>query len=130
MCPGDQRNGDDEHIVLETEVLGTLTKLKEQGMIKAVGFSGKTVSGSALALDLCDIFMITLNEQDQSQTSLIEQCYSLDKAVVIKKALGSGHSGNPNQSIRFTNQFPGVTSTIVGTINQSHLEQNVAAVLS
>lgn len=121
-------NGDDAEVIENTDVLPTLIDLKQQGKIRAIGFSGKDVDGSSLALSACDVFMITLNQADESQAGLIEKCKQLNKGVVIKKALASGHSESPAQALRFANQYPGVSSTIVGTINTDHLLSNVRAV--
>ncbi len=121
-------NGEDRRVIEDTEVLPTLIDLRAQGIIKAIGFSGKTVEGSKLALDVCDVFMVALNEHDTSQTALIDLCSKHNKGVVIKKALASGHATNPDTALRYAHQYPGVTSTIVGTISEHHLEQNVEAI--
>jgi aryl-alcohol dehydrogenase-like predicted oxidoreductase len=121
-------NGDDAEIIDNTDVLPTLTDLKQQGKIRAIGFSGKNVESSLLALSACDVFMITLNQADESQAGLIERCKQLNKGVVIKKALASGHSASPAEALRFVNQYPGVSSAIIGTINPDHLVSNVKAV--
>ena len=122
-------DGNDEEIATQTDVLPALLDLKQQGKIRAIGFSGKTVAGSKLALPHCDVFMITLNQSDLSQVELIEQCQQTNKGVIIKKALDSGHSANPAQALQFVSKFPGVSSTIIGTINPSHLAANVSAVI-
>jgi aryl-alcohol dehydrogenase-like predicted oxidoreductase len=121
-------DGNDQEVIEHTAVLETLSELKQHGLIRAIGFSGKIASQTALAIPYCDVFMIALNEADRSQHSLIEQCHANNKGVVIKKALASGHSENPAQALRYANQFAGVTSTIVGTISTVHLEDNVQAI--
>lgn len=121
-------DGRDQFVIENTEVLKALGDLKQQGVIRAIGFSGKVANESALALELCDVFMVTLNEGDLSQAELIASCHAAGKAVVIKKALNSGHSTDPGVALRFVNQFPGVTSTIIGTINPEHLKSNVGAI--
>lgn len=120
-------NGDDQKIIQSSPVLECLAKLKEKGLIKAIGFSGKDATASCLAMDLVDVFMVTLNQSDVSQTSLLELCEQRNKGVVIKKALSSGHATKPEQAIKFATHFVGVTSVIVGTINVSHLKQNIVA---
>lgn len=122
-------NGQDQQVIEETAVLATLQDCKNQGLIRAIGFSGKDASGTARALDVCDVFMITLNEEDQTQASLIKLCEARNRGVVIKKALTSGHSRDPASALRFVSQYPGVTSTIVGTINPVHLTDNIQAVV-
>ncbi|MFN3235951.1 MAG: aldo/keto reductase [Pseudomonadales bacterium] len=121
-------DGNDQEVIEHTAVLETLSQLKQRGLIRAIGFSGKVANQTALAIPYCDVFMIALNETDQSQVSLIQQCRANNKGVVIKKALTSGHSTNPALALRYVNQFAGVTSTIVGTISAAHLEDNVQAI--
>lgn len=119
-------NGEDAHIVRQTPVLETLNQLKDAGLIRTIGFSGKTVEGSLLAMDAVDVFMVTLNPSDLSQIPLIETCKSRGKGVLIKKALVSGHSKDPAAALKFSLEQPGVSSVITGTINPDHLRQNVA----
>jgi aryl-alcohol dehydrogenase-like predicted oxidoreductase len=122
-------NGSDRKIIQSSPILACLAKLKEKGLIKAIGFSGKDAVASCLAIDLVDVFMVTLNQSDMSQTSLLELCEQRNKGVVIKKALSSGHDTKPSEAIKFATRFDGVTSVIVGTINGSHLEQNIIAAI-
>jgi aryl-alcohol dehydrogenase-like predicted oxidoreductase len=42
-------NGDDLHVLQETEVMETLLRLKEEGKVRATGISSKTVEGGLLA---------------------------------------------------------------------------------
>ncbi|MEO2175316.1 MAG: aldo/keto reductase [bacterium] len=123
-------DGSDQHIIEETDVLPTLVKLKEAGLIRYIGFSGKNVTGSLLALELVDVFMIALNESDQTQAELIKAATRHNKGVVIKKAFDSGHAKDPGRSLNFAANFPGVSSVIVGTINPSHLRENVESLFS
>ncbi len=123
-------DGNDKQVIEQTDVLETLQAYKNKGLIKAIGFSGKDASEAAFALAVCDVFMITLNQDDTSQAELIARCQEQNKAVVIKKALASGHSVDPATALRFVNHYPGVTSTIVGTINPEHLLANVRAITS
>lgn len=119
-------NGDDDNIIQHTPVLEALQRLKEKGDIGAIGFSGKDAAASSLAIPLVDIFMVALNEDDQSQASLLMLCQQNNKGVVIKKALASGHAKNPDQALIFAATYAGVTSVIAGTISADHLKRNAA----
>lgn len=121
-------DGNDADVIKHTPVLETLARLKEKGDIGAIGFSGKDATESSLAIGFVDVFMVALNEQDLSQESLIRLCQQQNKGVVIKKALASGHTENPDQALRFAASYPGVTSVIVGTISPTHLQRNVSAI--
>ena len=118
-------NGQDRSIIQQTDVFETLHKLKDQGLVKNLGMSTKTVDGGLLIIDDIDVLMITLNESDQSQTELIKVAQQKNKGVLIKKALDSGFANDVSQALDFAVNFPGVTSVIVGTINPHHLKQNV-----
>jgi len=123
-------NGEDERIINETDIFNILDRLKTKGLINNIGMSTKTVSGGLKALELVDVVMVELNHEDQGQSEVIKKAQSLDKGVLIKKALISGHVSNPSKALHFAANFPGVTSVILGTINPQHLRQNVSALAS
>lgn len=121
-------DGNDEQIIQQSDCFETLLKLKQQGLIRAFGLSGKTVAGGLLALKYADAVMVTYNSADTSQRDVIQRAHTLNKAVLIKKAFNSGHASEPAEdSLRFVLNEPGVSSVIVGTINNSHLQANAAA---
>jgi aryl-alcohol dehydrogenase-like predicted oxidoreductase len=123
-------NGEDELIIDQTDILGTLEKLKTKGLINSIGMSTKTIAGGLKALEFVDVVMVELNREDQSQSSVIDKAKSLGKSVLIKKALTSGHVSDPSKALNFAITYPGVTSVILGTINPEHLRQNISAFTS
>ncbi|MEX0739911.1 MAG: aldo/keto reductase [Pseudohongiella sp.] len=128
-------DGNDQHVIEHTDCLDTLMRCREQGLIRAVGFSGKTVDGGLLAANLCDLVMVSYNPQHTAEVDVIDHAHKLHKGVLIKKAFDSGHAivGQNNtedavtQNMRFVFSRPGVSAIIAGTINPKHLQQNVAA---
>jgi aryl-alcohol dehydrogenase-like predicted oxidoreductase len=136
-------DGKDELIIQQTDCFETLQRLKEQGLIRAFGLSGKTCAGGMLALQYSDVVMVTYNPLETKERDVIHTAHALDKGVLIKKAFNSGHGINmspvagesPSQnpaadSLAFVLSEPGVSSVIVGTINVQHLKNNAAAVIS
>ena len=123
-------NGDDEAIIEHTDCLETLARLKEKGIIRAYGMSTKTINGGIRAADLTDVVMVTLNPSNTEDLPVITNALSKNKGVLVKKALNSGrlseHSLETN--LNFVLSTPGVTSIVVGTINQEHLATNVAII--
>tara|TARA_R110000822_G_scaffold8704_16_gene34266 strand:- start:14571 stop:15371 length:801 start_codon:yes stop_codon:yes gene_type:complete len=120
--------------VLNAEVYPALAQLKQQGLIRAFGFSGKTVEGGMLALETGDCAMVTYNLQDQSERPVLDFALSHNKGILIKKALASGHlclQGNDpaQKSLELVFAHPAVATAIIGTINPRHLTQNVASAL-
>lgn len=117
-------NGEDKKIIEEHGVFETLNILKRQGLIRAFGMSTKTVEGGLLAVDLSDVVMVTFNPMQTEEKSVITHAHLKQKGVFVKKALMSGHVKNPiRETIQFIFQEPGVSSVIVGTLNQDHLKE-------
>lgn len=127
-------NGEDKKIIEQAGVFDTLAEIKKAGLIRAFGMSTKTTDGGMLAVDSSDMVMVTYNPQSTEDLPVIRHAQQLNKAVFIKKAFGSGHLVDPQNpssedpvlaAMRFIFQEPGVTSIILGTLNQEHLKHNV-----
>ncbi len=123
-------DGNDTDIIQQHRALDTLADLKQQGLIRAIGMSTKTVEGGLLALKQSDIVMVMHNAHYQAEQTVIEQAEQQGKAIFIKKALASGHLDNNDPDPVQTNfnaiyQFPAVASVIVGSLNPDHLKSNV-----
>lgn len=123
-------SGDDLTILRESGAVDALRELREAGVILAIGASTKTLEGGLLAVDLCDVVMVTLNRRDRSQIPVIEAADRADVGVLIKKALASGHDRDPNQALVDVVKTKGVDSVIVGTVNSEHLAANCRAIES
>lgn len=119
--------------VLEGEVYPALQKLKQDGLIRGFGFSGKTIEGGLKALEDGDCAMVTWNLREQSERPVLDFAQAHNKGILIKKALASGHicleGEDPvTAGFRLVFSHPAVGSAIVGTINPVHLAQNVTTV--
>lgn len=125
-------DGRDEEILDHTDCLATLLKLKQQGLVRAIGMSSKTASGGLKAVALTDVVMVTYNLTQQDDVSVIDAARAANKGVMVKKALDSGHAaiGTANgatESLQFVLRRQGVSTVIIGTLNPAHLAANVAA---
>lgn len=132
-------DGNDVQLLQQEEVYATLAQLKQEGKIGQFGFSGKTVAGGLLALKQGDCAMVTYNLNEQEEKPVLDYAHTHGKAILIKKALASGHiclepGIDPvRASFELIFGHPGTTSAVIGTINPKHLQHNVeqaAAVLS
>lgn len=127
-------DGNDLHILEHEEVYQTLEALKQEGKIGGFGLSGKTAAGGLKALERGDCAMVTYNLNEQAERTVIDYAAEHGKAILVKKALASGHvclsPGVDPVRASFELLFgrPGVSSAIVGTINPVHLAHNVATV--
>ncbi len=125
-------DGNDLAILEQTGVYQALARLKQEGKIRGFGFSGKTVAGGLKALETGDCAMVTYNLNEQGERPVLDYAATHGKAILVKKALASGHAclspGTDPVRASFELLFahPGVASAIVGTINPLHLAHNVA----
>ena len=118
-------DGNDMDIINDGAAFETLDRMKQQGLIRAYGMSTKTVAGGLWIVEHTDVVMATYNLETDEELPVIELAQQLNKGVVIKKGLQSGHAGNVEQAFRHVLTQPGVSSMIVGTINPVHLRSNV-----
>ncbi len=126
-------DGDDLALLQHQECLPTLLQLKATGLVRAIGFSGKTVAGGLAALACCDLVMVTYNLQYRAELPVIRAARALERGVLIKKGLVSGHlaavaAPDPlAASLQLLLKQPGVASVVIGTLNPIHLRADVAA---
>jgi aryl-alcohol dehydrogenase-like predicted oxidoreductase len=123
-------NGNDKHIIEHYGALEVLAELKKQGIIRAIGMSTKTVEGGILALQQSDLVMVMHHLNYQLEQAVLDHAAHHNKGVFIKKALASGHLSPKKTQDNFNLLYenPAVNSVIIGTINSSHLEDNVKKV--
>ena len=127
-------DGNDMGIIKNESAFEALEMLKNRGLVKAYGMSSKTVEGGCWVVENCDVVMATANLAYDDERPVLELAEKLNKGVIIKKGLQSGHAdkaaGGSGISAAFRHilSLPGVSSMIVGTINQQHLKDNVAIV--
>lgn len=105
-----------------------LAGLKARGLIRAGGFSGKTVAGGNRMLPYVDVLMATYNPGYTAEVSLIAAAAGQGKGVLVKKALASGHAADPAAALKAAATLPGVCSIVVGTLSPANLRANAAAV--
>jgi len=125
-------DGNDKKIIEQHGALETLAELKQQGLIRAIGMSTKTVEGGLLTLQQADLAMVMHNLDYQDEQAVLDQAKLDNKGIFIKKALASGHlaiaapkADIVQNNFDFIYNRPAVTSIIIGTINPTHLTDNV-----
>lgn len=127
-------DGNDLDIINDEPVFDALQSLKDRQLIRAFGMSSKTVEGGCWVVEHCDVVMATANLEYHDEGPVLELAQELDKGVIIKKGLQSGHAdsasggGGVEAAFEHILNLPGVSSMIVGTINKQHLQDNVRIV--
>jgi len=118
-------DGNDMDIIHNQAALETLDKMKQSGLIRAYGMSTKTIEGGRWIVEHADVVMATFNLETDAELPVIERADELNKGVVIKKGLQSGHADSVEDAFRHVLTQAGVSSMIVGTISPDHLRSNV-----
>lgn len=107
-----------------------LASLKARGLIRASGFSGKTVAGFGRLMNHVDLLMATYNPDYTAEADVIARAARAGKGVLIKKALASGHAHDPAKALAMAATLAGVSSIVVGTLSPANLRANAAAVMA
>jgi aryl-alcohol dehydrogenase-like predicted oxidoreductase len=127
-------DGDDQKVIHETDVIETLQNIKQQGLIRAIGLSTKTTEGGLWTVENTDVVMATRNVTDHTDDAVLDRALELNKGVVIKKGLQSGHAdskaggGGIEAAIKYVFSHSAVSCLIAGTINPDHLQDNARIV--
>ncbi len=121
--------------LVNSPALEVLSRLKERGDILSYGASTKSVEGGLFAVEHCDSVMVSFNVHYRGEIEVIQKAAALNKGVFIIKALLQGHLDkveveDPLASC-FKAAFDANDSAVVvmGTVNPSHLQENVSAAL-
>ena len=140
-------DGNDLDILLNSGALQTLQQLKQEGWIRSLGISSKTLEGGLLAAEVCDAVMLMYHAGYTDEEPVIAKSALQGAAVLLKKVLASGHichdarpvqeeSQDPTEqqdpiqsALNFAYAHPGVTSAIIGTVNLQHLRANLIKAL-
>ncbi|MCC6680166.1 MAG: aldo/keto reductase [Phycisphaeraceae bacterium] len=122
-------DGNDLHILQQTDAVDAMLALKRKGLARAVGFSGKTSEGFVAALDWADAIMVEFNPRNVDHLPVMQQAHERGIGVIVKKALASGHLPAA-ESIRFALGQDCVDSVVVGGLDLGHMRQNVATAMS
>lgn len=119
-------DGRDLEILQHPELMRTLIDLRMAGVIRTLGFSGKTVQGAVAALFRFDVIMVEYNLEDRSHEDVIAEAAERGVGVIVKKGLASGRLP-AHEAIQFVLSNPNVTSMVIGGLNLEHFRENVRA---
>jgi aryl-alcohol dehydrogenase-like predicted oxidoreductase len=122
-------NGDDIWVLNESGAFETLLALKQDGLVRAVGISHKTVAGGRLGIARCDVVMAALNPNYLDEVAVIGEAGRRGVGVLVKKAFASGSVADDAEARRrclaLALGTAGVSSVVIGTVDPAHLADNV-----
>jgi aryl-alcohol dehydrogenase-like predicted oxidoreductase len=128
-------DGNDE-ANLNDDVLLLLQKVKQEGLVRSVGASTKTVAGGNIALEELDCVMMTASLNYHDEDALFAKALQLNKGILLKKILDSGwalnqEGGEKMQTMVATYQHlfkqQASCAAVIGTLTEEHLMQNLHA---
>jgi len=119
-------DGRDLWIMQQTDIVPVLQELKRQGVVRAIGLSGKTVEGARAALDWADALSVMLHADDRSHEQVVADAGNRGVGVIVKKGLASGHL-DAAAAIGYVLGQPAVCSLLVGSLSLDHMAANIRA---
>ncbi len=119
----------DVEVLQRTQVVAALTDLRDQGIVRSIGFSGHTEPAFAAALAWADAIMVEYHEKDATLGAVMSQAATRGVTVIVKKGLASG-TLSARSAAQFVFQHPAVRSLVVGSLNLSHLRELIEAARS
>ncbi|HEX6984453.1 MAG TPA: aldo/keto reductase [Planctomycetaceae bacterium] len=117
-------DGRDLFILRETDAVPALLRLKEEGLVRCVGLSGKTPAGHSAALDWADVIMAEYHAGNRGEEVVLAEAAAAGVGVLVKKGLAAGHL-EPGPGIRFVLSNPDVSSLVIGGLNLDHIRENI-----
>lgn len=117
-------DGRDMEILQRPDTVATLRALRDEGVIRAIGFSGKTVEGARRALEWADVLMVEYHLEDHSHAAVMEEAMQRGVGVVVKKGLASGRLPAAD-AIAFVLANPAVASLVIGGLSIGNIQRNV-----
>ena len=121
-------DGRDLDIQQETDLVETLEQMRQQGLARTIGFSGKTPEGARAAMDWADVLMCEYTIEDRSHETVITQAAEAGIGVLLKKVLGSGHL-SPEAALRFVLHdapiAPLISSVVIGSLSAERMRGNL-----
>ena len=108
-----------------TDVIPTLKKFREKGIIRGIGASIYSEKAAHLSLHELDGIMVQYNTKDQQHQSTLQQAFRQQKAILIKKPLVQGFSNKIEDALEVVFQQNVNQCAVFGTLNTEHLIQNV-----
>ena len=105
-----------------------LARLRREGILQAIGFSGKSSVDAGAAMQASDVLMCTINAAYRDEVSTARRAVDHGVGVLVKKPLARGFVGGA-QTIAQIATLVGVTSVVVGTLSPDHLAENAMAVV-
>jgi aryl-alcohol dehydrogenase-like predicted oxidoreductase len=116
----------DAEILSTTDAVAALLRARDEGLVRAVGFSGYTAPAFDLAKTWADALMVEYHQAHRETGAIIAEAAARGTCIVVKKGLQSGRADGTT-AVEFVLGNSGVTSMVIGSLNLDHMHENVRA---
>lgn len=124
-------DGRDLEIQHDTDLIETLQTLRDEGLTRSIGFSGKTVAGARAALGWADVLMCPYSMRDTEHAEVIASAHEADVGVLLKKTLDRGHldgQAGLNFVLHTSPVAASPASVVIGSLKPDRMAGNIALV--
>ncbi len=115
---------DDLRIIEETDAVPTLQALRDEGLVRRIGFSGYTNAAFRACLSWADAVMVEYHMENRALEPFISDAAAGGVNVVVKKGLAAGHLP-AEDAIRFVLSHGQVNSMVIGGLDLEHMRENL-----
>ena len=115
--------------VAEIEAAGAfraLARLRCEGVVEAVGFSGKSATDGRSAMAHSNVLMCTINAARREEIPVAAEAADTGVGVLVKKPFAQGRHVDVRQAAEIAT-LSGVTAIVAGTTSCEHLEAAATA---
>ncbi|MCE2424714.1 MAG: aldo/keto reductase [Pseudomonadales bacterium] len=103
-----------------------LARLRREGVVTAIGFSGRSVTDGRSAMGHSNVLMCTINAVHREEVPLAAEAAGAGVGVLVKKPFAQGRQTDVRQLAEIAT-LPGVTAVVAGTTSCEHLEAAATA---
>lgn len=111
-------------VIEKTDAVLSLLKLRERGLIRAVGFSGYSAAAFRRAIDALDAIMVEYHVEDDTLAPILAEAATRGRIVIVKKGLASGRLPAA-KAIEFVLSNAAVSSLVIGSMDADHMAENL-----
>ena len=116
-------SGADLEILNETAAVETLEALKSEGLVRAIGFSGRDTVAEQQSLSWADVLMVEYHCENIDHRDVVCEAGKRGVGVIVKKGLASGKL-KPATAIPYVLKNPDICTLAVGGLNLEHFREN------
>jgi len=109
--------------VIDTAAVETLQALKSEGLVRAIGFSGRDPVAELQSLSWADVLMVEYHCENTEHRDMICEAGKREVGVIVKKGLASGKL-EPAKAIPYVVKNSNVCTLAVGGLNLEHFREN------